>query len=174
MEDPSFPRPKKAPQRCILIKSLSIVFVLHMWYCASEICRQGQAISRKFYCKYFEASDGGRSRKQSDLWTKEEIGFFMSKMDPVTALSSLVCRTPAKRKSCVSFANVLFVELNTCQPPSLFKEKRLHTGRRLNTVVEIRNESQKVIYSLPENDFHSGFKDGRNTGTGSLLGNVEI
>ena len=152
---PSSPRPRKARQVRSATKSMMIVFFDIRGIIHREFLPRGQAVNAEFYCSVLRRLREDIRRKRPSLWRD---GNWVLHHDNAPAHNALRTREFLTQTGTIVAPHPPYSpDLAPCDFFLFLKLKMSLKGRRFNTIEEIQSESQAVLNTVQESDFHAAF-----------------
>lgn len=153
---PASPRPRKARQVRSATKSMMIVFFDIKGIIHREFLPKDQTVNADFYCSVLRRLREDIRRKRPSLWRD---GNWILHHDNAPAHNALRTREfLTQTRTIVAPHPPYSPDLAPCDFFLFPKMKMRLKGRRFNTVEEIQCESQAVLNTVQESDFHAAFQ----------------
>lgn len=153
---PSSPRPRKARQVRSATKSMMIVFFDIKGIVHREFLPKGQTVNAEFYCTVLKRLREDIRRKRPSLWRD---GNWVLHHDNAPAHNAFHTREFLSQTGTTVAPHPPYSpDLAPCDFFLFPKLKMRLKGRRFNTVEEIQCESQMLLNTIHESDFHSAFQ----------------
>jgi len=153
------PRPKKARQMKSNLKSMIITFFDIKGIVHKEFVPTGQTVNSGFYCEVLQRLCEKVRRHCSQLWREQT--WLLHHDNAPSHTSVLTHQFLAKNKIAVIPQPPYSPDLAPCDFFLFQKMKLKLKGCWFDTKKEIQAESQRVLHTLTEKDFHEAFQKWR-------------